>query len=52
MAEIKENLRYLQVSVKYPRNTVAELMIFWIMSCCIILRRKEELESWFPYSRI
>jgi hypothetical protein len=25
MAEIKERLRYLQISVKYPKNTVAEL---------------------------
>jgi hypothetical protein len=25
MAEIKENLRYLQVTLRYLRNTVAEL---------------------------
>jgi hypothetical protein len=25
MAKIKENLRYLQVSLRYPRNIVAEL---------------------------
>jgi hypothetical protein len=30
MAEIKRNLRYLQISLRYPRNTVAE--IFWFTS--------------------
>jgi hypothetical protein len=25
MTEIKENLRFLQVTIRYPRNTIAEL---------------------------
>jgi hypothetical protein len=28
MTEIKENLRFLQVLLRYPRNTVAELRFF------------------------
>jgi hypothetical protein len=26
MTEIKENFRYLQISLSYPRNTIAELI--------------------------
>jgi hypothetical protein len=27
MAEIKENFKYLQVPLRYPRNTVTELIV-------------------------
>jgi hypothetical protein len=29
MVEIKENLMYLHVPLKYPRNTVAQLYLFF-----------------------
>jgi hypothetical protein len=29
MIEIKENLKYLQIPLRYPRNTVAELLHIW-----------------------
>jgi hypothetical protein len=39
MAEIKENLRYLQVSLRYSRNTVAEILKKCQEELTILLRR-------------
>jgi hypothetical protein len=30
MAEIKKNLRYLHITLSYPRNTVAELIYLYV----------------------
>jgi hypothetical protein len=39
MAEIKENLRYLQVFLRYSRNTVAEILKKGQEELTILLRR-------------
>jgi hypothetical protein len=36
MVEIKGNLMYLQLPLRYPRNTVAKLIFQWLFYILII----------------